>query len=123
MKNDRGFTLLEVITVISIIAALSAIVTVGVTSRTKAARDASVKNNLMVLRGAVQRHYLVSGKFPGGLDELKGREAGILYLKWEGAGGSGRIGYDPSSGSVFLLNEAGARPAEKDAKGVSYSEY
>lgn len=123
MRSGRGFTILEVIAVISIIAALSAIATIGVTARTKSARDASVKNNLAILRGAVQRHYLVAGKYPGMLEDMKGREASSLYLKWEGSGASGKIGYDPADGRVFLLNDAGAKPAEKDSKGVAYSEY
>lgn len=120
---NGGFSLIELFAVISIIAVLSSIAVVNISGRAKLAKDSAVKNNLMVLRGAVGRYYAVNSRFPASLEALRGVEVRNAYLKWEGANASGAIAYDPARGAVFLVDDAGRPPAARDLAGVAYSEY
>lgn len=119
----NGFSLIELFAVISIIAVLSSIAVVNISARSKMAKDVSVKNNLMVLRGAVSRYYAVNSKFPDSLRKLDGTELKNAYLKWDAANASGAVAYDPRKGSVYLVDNNGAAPVARDLKGVSYAEY
>lgn len=49
MKNQKGFTIIELIVVIAIIAVLAAIVLVNVTSYIAKSRDAAIKGNLATI--------------------------------------------------------------------------
>ncbi len=121
--SGKGFSLIELFAVISIIAVLSSIAVVNISARSKLAKDISVKNNLMVLRGAVSRYYAVNSKFPESLRKLDGAELKNAYLKWDAANASGGVAYDPRKGSVYLVDNNGAAPVARDLKGVSYAEY
>jgi len=123
VKRRNGFSLIELFVVISIIAVLSSIAVVNISARSKLAKDVSVKNNLMVLRGAVSRYYAVNSKFPESLRKLDGAELKNAYLKWDAANASGGVAYDPKKGWVYLVDNNGAAPVARDLKGVSYAEY
>ncbi len=123
MKMASGFTLIEILIVISIISILSSIAAVNISSRVKLARDAAVKQNLAVLREACGRYYLMNMKMPASLNELSGAQVQGIELSWTGANASGKIGYEKKNGEVFLTTASGTRPVEKDYRGVSYGEY
>jgi len=123
MKNARGFTLIEILIVISIISVLSSIAAVNISSRVKLAKDASVKQNLAVLREACGRYYLMNMKMPMSLNDLSGGQVQGIELTWTGANASGKIGYEKKNGEVFLVTVSGTKPLEKDYRGVSYGEY
>ena len=123
MKKAGGFTLIEILIVISIISILSSIAAVNISSRVKLAKDAAVKQNLSVLREAVGRYYLMNMKMPLALNDLSGGQVQGIELSWTGANASGKIGYEKKNGEVFLLTPSGTKPVQKDYKGVSYGEY
>lgn len=123
MNKAKGFTLIEILVVISIISILSSIAAVNVSSRVKLAKDASVKQNLAVLREAVGRYYLMNMKMPSALNDLSGGQVQGIELSWTGANASGKIGYEKKNGEVFLLTDSGTKPVQKDYRGVSYCEY
>ncbi|HNY13789.1 MAG TPA: prepilin-type N-terminal cleavage/methylation domain-containing protein, partial [Candidatus Wallbacteria bacterium] len=85
MKMASGFTLIEILIVISIISILSSIAAVNISSRVKLARDAAVKQNLAVLREACGRYYLMNMKMPASLNELSGAQVQGIELSWTGA--------------------------------------
>jgi general secretion pathway protein G len=119
----RGFSIIELLAVISIISILSSIAVFNIASRAKLAKDAAVKNNLMILRGSVSRYYAVNLKFPDSLEALSGAELKSVLLKWDAANASGDIGYGRENGSVYLAAEGGGRAAGRDFNGAAYAEY
>ena len=70
MKSNRGFTLVELMVVLTVIALLLSVVVPDYVGRTKRAEEAVLKENLMVMRDALDKHYADAGKYPGALNEL-----------------------------------------------------
>ena len=119
----RGFSIIELLAVISIISILSSIAVFNIASRAKLAKDAAVKNNLMIIRCAVSRYYAINLKYPDSIEKLVGTELKTVLLKWDAANASGDIAYSRENGSVYLAAESGGRPVGKDFNGLGYSEY
>ena len=69
MKN-RGFTLVELMVVLSIIALLLSIVVPNYVGRVKRAEEAVLKEDLTVIRDALDKHYADAGTYPQTLEEL-----------------------------------------------------
>jgi general secretion pathway protein G len=69
MKN-RGFTLVELMVVLSIIALLLSIVVPDYVGRVKRAEEAVLKEDLTVMRDALDKHYADAGAYPKTLEEL-----------------------------------------------------
>ena len=63
-KQQSGFTLLEIIVVITIIAILAAYIAPKVTGRADDARISKVKNDLQVLESALELYRLDNFKYP-----------------------------------------------------------
>ena len=122
-KRLKGFSLIELLAVIAIISMLSSIAVINVSSRAGLAKDAAVKNNLSILRGAIGRYYIENGRFPPSISAMEGAQLKNAYLKWGAANASGDIGYDAANGLVFLRGKNGSPPAGTDIKGVSYEKY
>jgi general secretion pathway protein G len=71
MKNLRsGFTLVELMAVLSIIALLLAVVVPDYVGRAKRAEEAVLQENLAVMRDALDKHYADAGRYPETLQEL-----------------------------------------------------
>jgi general secretion pathway protein G len=66
----RGFTLVELMVVLTIIALLISIVVPDYVGRTRRAEEAVLMQNLATLRDALDKHYADAGRYPGSLDEL-----------------------------------------------------
>ncbi len=66
MKNlvQRGFTLIELVVVISILAILSGVLVPRVTNHMKSARDSRRLADIKAIRNAVEQYYLDKGSFP-----------------------------------------------------------
>ena len=70
MKKIRGFTLVELMVVLTVIGLLLSVVVPDYVGRMKRAEEAVLKENLVVMRDALDKHYAESGKYPHSLDEL-----------------------------------------------------
>ncbi len=63
-RYARGFTLIELVVVISILAILSGVLVPRVTSHLKSARDARRLADIKAVRGAIEQYYLDKGSYP-----------------------------------------------------------
>src|ERR1044072_6630409 len=70
MERTRGFTLVELMVVLTVIALLLSVVVPDYVGRVKRAEEAVLKENLMVMHDALDKHYADAGKYPGSLEEL-----------------------------------------------------
>ena len=70
MNNKRGFTLVELMVVLTVIALLLSVVVPDYVGRMKRAEEAVLQENLTVMRDALDKHYADAGSYPGSLDDL-----------------------------------------------------
>jgi general secretion pathway protein G len=70
LKEWFGFTLVELMVVLTIIALLLSVVVPDYVGRTRRAEEAALKENLMLMRDALDKHYADAGSYPRSLDEL-----------------------------------------------------
>ncbi len=73
MRAARGFTLIELMVVMAIIALLVGIAAPRYFQSVERAREGVLKTNLNLLRDAIDKHYADHGRYPGSLDELSAR--------------------------------------------------
>jgi prepilin-type N-terminal cleavage/methylation domain-containing protein len=66
LKNRKGFTLIEILIVVAIIAILASIVIVGLGPAQQSGRDARRISDLQSIRTALQLYYGKCGFYPGG---------------------------------------------------------
>ncbi|MFC0696972.1 type II secretion system protein [Paraburkholderia humisilvae] len=71
-RND-AFTLIELLVVLAIVATLLSIVAPRYIHQADRAREAALKENLSVLRRALDEYYSDTGKYPDKLSELPER--------------------------------------------------
>lgn len=69
-SRSRGFTLIELIVVMMIIAILTAIAVPRFSSAVQHAKEASLKEDLHVMREAIAAYTMDKGKAPQSLDDL-----------------------------------------------------
>jgi general secretion pathway protein G len=70
MKKKMGFTLVELMVVLTVIALLLSVVVPDYVGRMKRAEEAVLQENLAVMRDALDKHYADAGKYPASLEEL-----------------------------------------------------
>jgi general secretion pathway protein G len=75
-KRQRGFTLLELIVAMTIMAMLTTVGIVGYRHQTRIAREAVLKEDLFQLNHALEQHRADRGKYPSTIGRL--RELGYL---------------------------------------------
>ena len=75
-KSSRGFTLIELMIVMLVIAILLAIAVPNYTQSVTRAKESVLKQDLFTLRDLIQRYALDKEKWPQSLDDLK--QAGYL---------------------------------------------
>ncbi len=71
-KFKRGFTIVELLIVIVVIAILAAITIVAYNGIQARARDASRKSDIEVIAKALEMYYIDNGKFPGSPSQTGG---------------------------------------------------
>ncbi len=69
-RRSRGFTLIELTIVISIIVILASLGLAGYSHSVTHAKEATLKEDLFRLRDAIDQYYADRGQYPQGLDTL-----------------------------------------------------
>lgn len=103
--GGRGFTLIELLVVIAIIGTLLGIAVPRYFASVERSKEAVLKENLAVMRDAIQKYYADKGKYPEKLDDL----AAEKYLR--------KIPVDPLTDSATTWV---AVPPKDSAKGSVY---
>ncbi len=70
MMTRRGFTLIELLVVMAIVATLLSIAVPRYYGSVKRAEEATLKQNLSLLRDAIDKYYADTGRYPDAIDEL-----------------------------------------------------
>jgi general secretion pathway protein G len=101
VMRARGFTLIELLVVLAIIATLLTLAVPRYFGSLDKAREATLRQDLAVMREAIDRHLGDTGHYPASLDELVAKK----YLR--------RVPPDPITGSAdtWVL----VRPTERAA--------
>lgn len=66
----RGFTLIELMVVLTVVALLLSLVAPNYIGRVKHAEEAVLRENLTLMRDALDKHYADAGRYPATLQEL-----------------------------------------------------
>ena len=69
-KRDNGFTLIELLVTLAVIGLLMSIVAPRYFTSVTRAEETVLKQNLALLRDAIDKHYADTGKYPESLEEL-----------------------------------------------------
>lgn len=88
MVKPRGFTLIELLVALAIIGVLLSLVVPRFFGSVSRAEEAALRQNLFVMREAIDRYYADSGRYPGSLDDLVAKR----YIR--------SLPVDPITGSV-----------------------
>src|ERR1700682_1590859 len=70
LEVARGFTLIELLVTLAIIGLLMSLVAPRYFPSMKKAEEAVLKQNLFVLRDAIDKYHADTGKYPDSLDDL-----------------------------------------------------
>jgi general secretion pathway protein G len=70
MKKRRGFTLVELMVVMTIIALLISVVVPDYIGKMRRAEEAVLQENLALMRDSLDKHYSDTGRYPTSLEEL-----------------------------------------------------
>jgi general secretion pathway protein G len=70
MTKYRGFTLVELMVVLTVIALLLSVVVPDYVGRMQKAEEAVLKENLVIMRDALDKHYADAGAYPASLQDL-----------------------------------------------------
>lgn len=107
----RGFTLIEVMIAIAIVAIIGAIVVPNVTSYIRKARVKSTRVALENIKNAIESYHADTGQYPANLSDLKTRPSDEKAAKlWDGP----YIEKEPvdawKNEYVYTLNPKGTQP-------------
>jgi general secretion pathway protein G len=70
MRKLKGFTLIELMVVLTVIGLLLSVVVPDYVGRVKRAEEAVLQENLNAMRDALDKHYADAGRYPKTLDDL-----------------------------------------------------
>ncbi|MBW8906550.1 MAG: prepilin-type N-terminal cleavage/methylation domain-containing protein [Betaproteobacteria bacterium] len=70
MKKRRGFTLIELMVVMTIIALLISVVVPDYIGKMRRAEEAVLQENLTLMRDSLDKHYADTGRYPTSLEDL-----------------------------------------------------
>jgi general secretion pathway protein G len=97
-RSNRGFTLLEIIVVVTIIAILAAYIAPKVAGRVGDARISKAKSDIKALESSIEFYKLDNFVYPSteqGLDALVNRPSGDAAKNWREGGYIQKLTKDP----------------------------
>jgi general secretion pathway protein G len=109
-RSNRGFTLLEIIVVVAIIAILAAYIAPKVAGRVDDARISKAKSDIRVLESSLELYKLDNFTYPSssqGLDALVNRPSGENTKNWREGGYIKKLNKDPW-GNDYLYQYPGS---------------
>ncbi|MBH0200581.1 MAG: type II secretion system major pseudopilin GspG, partial [Nitrospira sp.] len=99
LGNDRGFTFIEIMVVVAILAILAALVVPRIMGRTDDAKRTAAKVQIRNIEGALQLYKLDNGVYPSteqGLKALMEKPTvGVIPKKWKVGGYLPKLPEDP----------------------------
>jgi general secretion pathway protein G len=98
VRTNQGFTLLEIIVVVAIIAILAAYIAPKVAGRVDDARISKAKSDIRVLESSLELYKLDNFLYPSGgqgLDALVNRPSGEGNKNWRDGGYIKKLNKDP----------------------------
>lgn len=113
-KPKHGFTLIELLVVLAILTTLLTIAVPRYFNSVDSAKEASLKQNLLVLRDAIDKYHADNGEYPNSLEALaqdryirfvpedpmtQSKESWVL-VKPQGADEESKLIYDVRSGAL-----------------------
>lgn len=107
MKRSRGFTLIELIVVMAIVALLASIAAPRYFHSLEKSKEAALRSSLTVMRDAIDQFAADKGRYPDTLEEL----ASARYLR--------EVPEDPVAGARDAWVELGP-PPDAQIKGQLY---
>jgi general secretion pathway protein G len=128
LKDNKGFTLLELMIVVAIIGILATLAQPMFKTAVLKSREAALKEDLFNIRNVLDQYYADNGKYPDSLSDLvaKGYMRGIPVDPFTGANDSWRLEFyvsesgEESSGGIFDVHSASN---EVGLNGKPYSEW
>jgi general secretion pathway protein G len=142
--SHHGFTLIEMLVVVVVLAILAAIVLPKFQDQSRRSKEASLKSDLAVLRTAVATFQTDTGYYPKVMADLAatsaatvtgaydstGTAATITATDWHGPYITGSIPVDPVSASAFTysvtsptVSQVTSSATGNDLNGTAYSTY
>jgi len=108
-RRTRGFTLIEVLIVIVVIAILSMIIIPRAMAARRTAREAQLRGNLKQIRDAIERFEGTTAAWPPSVDDVMASSGDAISADFDGAGGFvDRIAYD----GPFIMTGDGQLPRD-----------
>ena len=98
LRSNQGFTLLEIIVVVAIIAILAAYIAPKVTGRVDDARISKAKSDIRVLESSLELYKLDNFVYPSndqGLEALVNKPSGSNTRNWRDGGYIKKLTKDP----------------------------
>jgi general secretion pathway protein G len=110
-RNDAGFTLIEIIVVMSLIVLLASIGLVAYQSSLQRGREAVLREDLFRMRDAIDQYYADKNRYPADLNEL----VASAYMR--------RVPVDPitESADTWQLEPAEPDPSNPSAEPGVYN--
>jgi len=116
--DKRGFTLIEMLIVITVIAILAVIVVPRLMSATRRSREASLTADLKQLRDAIERFEANTAAWPPSLTDLMAADGSAVSADADGRGLSvDRSAYD----GPYLRTGDGSLPADPFTGGANWN--
>jgi prepilin-type N-terminal cleavage/methylation domain-containing protein len=119
--NNKGYTLIEMVIIISIISILASTVMLNISKQRDSARDKAVMMQINNIRIAINNYRLSNdGEFPLTIEELMGKYIKKFDENWYGSKSYGRYDYNSKTGDISL------KPISEtfvDSSGKNYENY